>query len=349
MSAGLFGLLDDVAAIAKLAAASVDDVGAAAGRATTKAAGVVIDDTAVTPQYVHGLAAERELPIVKKIAIGSIRNKLLIILPAALLLSEFLPDLLPVILMVGGTFLAYEGAHKVWGMVAGHHDHDKPVAEVSPEAEKEMIGGAIRTDLILSAEIMVIALAEVKDESFWSRLAILVVVAIAITIAVYGVVALIVKMDDAGLALTQRASSFAQRVGHGLVAAMPKLLAVISFVGTIAMLWVGGHILLINIADNHGSGLDLWNAPYDWVHHREEDVHHALDVPVLGATAAWLTNTLISAVIGLVVGAVVVLVVELLPLGKKEHHDPLEPHEAVAPEQPGGARGAGETGGPTSG
>lgn len=325
MSAGLFGLLDDVAAIAKLAAASVDDVGAAAGRATTKAAGVVIDDTAVTPQYVHGLAAERELPIVKKIAFGSIRNKLLIILPAALLLSEFLPDLLPVILMLGGTFLAYEGAHKVWGMVAGHHDHDQPVVEVGPDAEKEMISGAVRTDLILSAEIMVIALAEVKDESFWARLAILVVVAIAITIAVYGVVALIVKMDDAGLALTQRTSSFAQRVGRGLVAAMPGLLAVISFVGTIAMLWVGGHIVLVNVADNHGAGLDLWNAPYDWVHHREEDVHHALDVPVLGATAAWLTNTLISAVIGLGVGAVVVLVIGLLPFGGDS--DPIGPDE----------------------
>lgn len=317
MSAGLFGLLDDVAAIARLAAASVDDVGAAAGRATAKAAGVVVDDTAVTPQYVHGLAAERELPIVKRIAIGSIRNKLLIILPAALLLSEFLPDLLPVILMLGGTFLAYEGAHKVVHMFSGHHDHEVPVAEISPEAEKEMIAGAVRTDLILSAEIMVIALDEVADESFWSRLAILVVVAFVITIAVYGVVALIVKMDDAGLSLTQRGSAFAQRVGHALVAAMPRLLAVISFVGTIAMLWVGGHILLVNVHE-----VGWWDAPYEWVHHLEEDVHHALDVPVLGATAAWLTNTLISAVIGLVVGLVVVAVVAALPFGKKEHHEP---------------------------
>jgi predicted DNA repair protein MutK len=249
MSAGLFGLLDDVAAIARLAAASVDDVGAAAGRATTKAAGVVVDDTAVTPQYVHGLAAERELPIVKKIAFGSIRNKLVFILPVALALSQWLPDLLPVILMIGGTFLAYEGAHKVWGMVAGHHDHDRPVTEIGPEAEKAMVAGAVRTDLILSAEIMVIALDEVADESFWSRLAILVVVAFVITIVVYGVVALIVKMDDAGLLLTQRDSAFAQRLGRGLVDAMPKLLAVISVVGTVAMLWVGGHILLVNLAE----------------------------------------------------------------------------------------------------
>lgn len=312
MSAGLFGLLDDVAAIAKLAAASIDDVGAAAGRATTKAAGVVVDDTAVTPQYVHGLAAERELPIVKQIALGSIRNKLLLILPAALLLSEFLPDLLPIILMLGGTFLAYEGAHKVWHMFSHHDDHDVPVAEVSPEAEKQMVAGAIRTDLILSAEIMVIALDEVADEGFWARLSILVVVAFAITIAVYGVVALIVKMDDAGLSLSQRSSALAQKVGRGLVAAMPRLLAVISVVGTVAMLWVGGHILLVNVHE-----VGWWDAPYNWVHDIEHDIEHAVH-GFGGAVLAWLANTGISAVIGLVVGAVVVVIVQLLPFGKKK-------------------------------
>ncbi|TWH00704.1 hypothetical protein L615_002000000270 [Nocardioides sp. J9] len=318
MSAGLFGLLDDVAAIAKLAAASVDDVGAAAGRATAKAAGVVIDDTAVTPQYVHGLAAERELPIVKKIALGSIRNKLLIILPAALLLSEFLPGLLPVILILGGTFLAYEGAHKIWHMVSHHDDHETPVAEVGPEAEKDLVAGAVRTDLILSAEIMVIALDSVSDESFWTKLATLLVVAFVITIGVYGVVALIVKMDDIGLRLAQRSSALAKRVGLGLVSFMPRLLSIISVVGTVAMLWVGGHILMVNVADNHGSGLDLWNAPYDWVHGIEHDIHHAIE-GFLGDALAWLANTGISAVIGLVVGAVVVLVVQLLPFGKKDH------------------------------
>jgi predicted DNA repair protein MutK len=328
VSAGLFGLLDDVAAIAKLAAASVDDVGAAAGRATTKAAGVVVDDTAVTPQYVHGVAAERELPIVKRIAIGSIRNKLLLILPAALLLSQFLPDLLPIILMLGGTFLAYEGAHKIWHKVSGHHDHDVPVTEISPEAEKEMISGAIRTDLILSAEIMVIALDEVADESFWSRLAILVVVAFAITIAVYGVVAAIVKMDDTGLLLTQRRSGFAKRVGYWLVAAMPKLLAVISVVGTVAMLWVGGHILLVNVHE-----VGWWDAPYNWVHDLEHDVEHAVH-GFLGATLAWLVNTGISAVIGLIVGAVVVAVVSVLPFGGDK--DVLEPEHSVPDDSPGG-------------
>lgn len=316
MSAGLFGLLDDVAAIAKMAAASIDDVGAAAGRATTKAAGVVVDDTAVTPQYVHGVAAERELPIVKQIAIGSIRNKLLLILPAALLLSEFLPDLLPIILMIGGTFLAYEGAHKVWHLLSRHDDHDVPATVISPEAEKQMVAGAIRTDLILSAEIMVIALDEVADEGFWARLAILVVVAIAITIAVYGVVALIVKMDDTGLLLSQRRSALAQKVGRGLVAAMPRLLTVISLVGTVAMLWVGGHILLVNVHE-----VGWWDAPYEWVHGIEHDIEHAVH-GFLGATLAWLANTGISAVIGLAVGAVVVAVVMVLPF--KGDKDPVE-------------------------
>ncbi len=310
MSAGLFGLLDDVAAIAKLAAASIDDVGAAAGKATAKAAGVVVDDTAVTPQYVHGVAAERELPIIKQIAIGSIRNKLLIILPAALLLSEFLPDLLPIILMIGGTFLAYEGAHKVWHLLSHHEEHDVPAVEVGPEAEKTMIAGAVRTDLILSAEIMVIALASIEDDNFWARLAILVVVAVAITAVVYGVVALIVKMDDVGLSLAQRSSAAAQRVGRGLVSFMPRLLSIISIVGTVAMLWVGGHILLVNVHD-----VGWWEAPYEWVHGIEHDIEHAVH-GFLGATLAWLANTGISAVIGLLVGAGVVVIVTALPYGK---------------------------------
>ena len=204
MAGGLVGLLDDVAALAKLAAASIDDVGAAAGRASMKAAGVVVDDTAVTPTYVHGLAAERELPIIKRIATGSIRNKLLFILPAALLLSEIAPTLVEIILMCGGTFLCYEGAHKIVHALKGDdHDHDVPVAMKGPEAEKATISGAIRTDFILSAEIMVISLKEVIDEGLLSRAIILVVVAMLITIAVYGVVALIVKMDDVGLLMTQ--------------------------------------------------------------------------------------------------------------------------------------------------
>ena len=311
MSGGLFALLDDVAALARMAAASVDDVGAAAGRASVKAAGVVVDDTAVTPQYVRGVTADREFPIVKKIAIGSLRNKLLFILPAALLLSQFLPWALTPLLMLGGTYLCYEGFEKVWGAIRGHHDHDEPAALQGPEAEKTVVSGAIRTDFILSAEIMVIALNEVAEEPFVSRALLLIVVAIAITLLVYGVVAAIVKMDDAGLALAQRESAGAQKLGRGLVHAMPRLMTVISVVGTAAMLWVGGHILL-NGVDDLG-----WHALYDLVHHAEEAVHDAVEG--IGAALAWLVNTAASALIGLVVGAVVVAVMHVLPFGKKKH------------------------------
>ena len=312
MSAGLFGLLDDIAALARLAAASVDDIGAAAGRATAKAAGVVIDDTAVTPQYVHGITADRELPMIKRIAIGSLRNKLVFILPAALLLSQFVPSLLTPILMIGATYLCYEGAEKVWGWIRGHDGHAAPTATVGEDAEKQMTTGAIRTDFILSAEIMVIALNEVADQPFVPRLIILIVVALIITIAVYGVVALIVKMDDIGLSLAQRTSRFAQRVGRGLVTAMPKLLAALSAIGTVAMLWVGGHILLVG-TDDVG-----WHAPYGLVHHAEEFVHHA--VQGVGGLLAWLVNTAASAVVGLIVGAVVVAIVNVLPFRRRDEH-----------------------------
>ncbi len=319
MSAGFFALLDDVAVLARMAAASIDDVGAAAAKASAKAAGVVVDDTAVTPQYVAGVAAERELPIIKKIAIGSLRNKLLFILPAALLLSQFLPWLLTPLLMCGGTYLCYEGAEKVWERLGGAHhgphgdDESHLASEIGPEQEKSMVTGAIRTDFILSTEIMVIALNEVTDQPFLARAAILALVAVGITALVYGVVAAIVKMDDVGLRLALRKSAASQRIGQSLVKAMPGLLAVISVVGTAAMLWVGGHILLVG-ADDLG-----WHAPYDLVHHLEEAVHDA--VGALGAVLGWLVNTLASAVVGLVVGAIVVVVMHFLPFGsgKKAH------------------------------
>ena len=314
MAAGLAALLDDIAALAKLAAASVDDVGAAAGRASAKAAGVVIDDTAVTPRYVHGFTAERELPIIRRIAVGSLRNKLLFILPALLLLSQFLPWLLTPILMVGGTYLAYEGAEKVYELVTGHSKHETaaPVAARADgegeDTEKTMVSGAIRTDFILSAEIMVIALNEVADQGLLSRAVILVVVAIGITVLVYGVVALIVKMDDIGLRLAETRNGAVAAFGRGLVQAMPKVLAFLSTVGIAAMLWVGGHILLVGV-DELG-----WHAPYDLVHHAEEAVH---EVGGIGGFLAWLTNTAASALIGLVVGAVVIAVLHLLPKRKK--------------------------------
>ncbi len=315
MPGGLAALLDDIALLAKLAAASVDDVGAAAGRASAKAAGVVIDDTAVTPRYVHGFTADRELPIVRRIAIGSLRNKLLFILPAALLLSQFLPWLLTPILMLGGTYLAFEGAEKVYELLTGHGKQEKalPAAAQGEDMERTMVRGAIRTDFILSAEIMVIALNEVADEPLLSRAAILVVVALGITVLVYGVVALIVKMDDIGLRLATTRTGAVATAGKLLVQAMPKVLAVLSTVGIVAMLWVGGHILLVG-ADELG-----WHAPYDLVHQVEEWVRA---VPALGGVLAWLANTLASALVGLAVGAVVVGLLHLLPRrrGAKAEH-----------------------------
>ncbi|MBO3083326.1 DUF808 domain-containing protein [Cellulomonas fengjieae] len=310
MAGGLAALLDDIAAIAKLAAASVDDVSAAAGRASAKAVGVVIDDTAVTPRYVHGFSPARELPIVWKIAKGSLRNKLLFILPAALLLSQFVPWLLTPILMVGGTYLAFEGAEKIWELISGHaKEHTTvPVAAKGEDSEKSMVGGAIRTDLILSTEIMVIALNEVSHEPFLARTIILAVVALLITAVVYGVVALIVKMDDIGLHLAERSSRAASAIGRGLVKAMPKVLSVLSTVGIVAMLWVGGHILLVGV-DDLG-----WHAPIDLLHQLE----HLVDgVPGVGGFLAWLIDTLGSAIVGALVGAVVVAIMHVIPKRKK--------------------------------
>ena len=301
MAVGLAALLDDVAALAKLAAASVDDIGAAASKATVKAAGVVVDDAAVTPAYVQGLAADRELPIIRRIATGSLRNKLLFILPVALLLSAIAPKVVEVILMCGGAYLAYEGAHKIWHKLKhDDHSHDVPTVLQGPEAEKATISSAIRTDFILSAEIMVIALKEVIEEPLVRRGLVLVVVGILITAVVYGAVAAIVKMDDVGLRLAQRSRPSQQRLGRGLVAAMPKVLTTLSVVGIAAMLWVGGHILLVG-ADELG-----WHGPYEVVHHLEEGVH---DIGSVGGVLAWLVNTAASAVVGLFVGAIIVAIV----------------------------------------
>ena len=298
MSAGLAALLDDIAVLAKAAAASVDDVAAGAGRASMKATGVIVDDTAVTPRYVQGLRPERELPMIRRIAVGSLRNKLLIILPAALLLSELLPWLLTPILMIGATYLCFEGAEKLWEWI--HPHEEDAAADVAPESEEKLVGGAIRTDFILSAEIMVISLNEVADEPLLTRALILVVVAFLITAGVYGVVSLIVKMDDVGLDLAKTREGALARFGRGLVRAMPVVLSVLSKVGIVAMLWVGGHILLVGLDE---IGL---SAPYDAVHSVEEAVHDALGA--LGGVGAWLINTAASAVLGVLGGAIVVAV-----------------------------------------
>ena len=310
MAGGLAALLDDIAVLARMAAASTDDIAAAAGRASVKAAGVVVDDTAVTPQYVQGVEPKRELPIIRKIAIGSLGNKAIIIV-FALLLSQFVPWILTPILMCGGLYLCYEGAEKVWEKVSGHHEESVPVADKGPEAEKRMVRGAVTTDFILSAEIMVIALNEVADEPFLSRAMILVVVGLGITALVYGVVAVIVKMDDIGLHLARTGSGGLSRFGTGLVNAMPTVLAVISFVGMLAMLWVGGHILLVGL-DELGV-----TAPYHLVHVLADP---ATGIAGVGAALSWLINTVCSLIFGLLVGAVVVAVLHLLPSRKGKEH-----------------------------
>ncbi len=308
MSAGLAALLDDVAAIARVAAASVDDVAAGASRASVKAAGVIVDDAAVTPRYVQGFRPERELPMIRRIAVGSLRNKILLILPAALALSELLPWLLTPILMIGAVYLCFEGAEKLWELITPHsHQAETPAAAQGPEHEDALVASAIRTDFILSAEIMVISLNEVADEPLLSRAVILVFVAIAITVGVYGVVALIVKMDDVGLHLATTREGPGAACGRVLLRAMPIVLSVLAKVGIAAMLWVGGHILLVGL-DELGV-----SAPYDFVHHLEEDVHDAL-----GGVGAWLTNTAASALLGIFVGAIVVAV--MLRWGPKHRH-----------------------------
>jgi hypothetical protein len=325
MAGGLVGLFDDVAALAKMAAASVDDVAAATGRVSVKAAGVVVDDAAVTPAYVRGLAASRELPIIKKIALGSLRNKLVVILPIALLLSAIAPKVVEVILMFGGCFLAYEGAHKViHALKHDDHDHEVPATVTGPEAESATVSGAIRTDFILSAEIMVISLKEVIDEPIVARAVILALVGILITVVVYGAVALIVKMDDVGLKLAERPSPRVQRLGLLLVTGMPRLLTWLSVIGTAAMLWVGGHILLVG-AEELG-----WSTPYHLVHELEGWVS---DVPGVGGVLAWTLNTAASALVGLVVGSLIVAVVSRLPFprAKADEHpasegEPTSPH-----------------------
>jgi predicted DNA repair protein MutK len=312
---GLFALLDDVAALVRLTTASLDDVAGAAGRAGAKAAGVVVDDAAVTPRYVQGLEPERELSIIWRIARGSLINKIVFILPVALILSQFAPWLLTPILMVGGCYLAYEGAEKLWEYFSGHSEHpeerDEKVATDPAEHERTVVSGAVRTDFILSAEIMVIALNEVAAEGIVSRAIILAVVAVAITALVYGAVALIVKMDDAGLALAKRGSGPVASFGRGLVKAMPIVLTTLSVVGVAAMLWVGGHILLVGMDELGFSPI------YDLVHHLEVAVADATGA--LGGFLGWLTNTVGSAILGVVVGAVIVAVAHLVPKRKKKN------------------------------
>ena len=313
MSGGLVALLDDIAAIARMAAASVDDVAVGAAKTSAKAAGVVVDDAAVTPQYVSGVEPARELPIIRKIATGSIVNKLVIILPLALLLSAVAPFLLTPLLMVGGTYLCYEGAEKIWHKITHRGDeessttdqraqakasHETDQSGKGGDAEKQLVRSAIVTDFILSTEIMVISLNEVISEPLLMRTAILIAVAIVITVAVYGVVGLIVKMDDIGLRLAQKPAT--KKFGMFLVNAMPKLLSVLTIVGVFAMLWVGGHILIVG-ADELG-----WHMPLQLAHGLG---HFFIDIPAVGGVLNWLGETVVAMIVGLLWGLVVIAVV----------------------------------------
>lgn len=300
MSVGLLGLLDDVTALAKVAAASIDDVAGQAAKAGLKAAGAVIDDAAVTPNYVAGFAANRELPIVGRIAVGSIRNKLLILLPAALALSFFAPWLITPLLMLGGAYLCYEGAEKVFEALFPHagHAHEVKVegAPADPlSLENSRVQGAIQTDFILSAEIMTIALGALPALPFWEQAAVLAVVGLGITLLVYGAVALIVKADDIGLAMARGArTGLGRATGRGILVAMPYVMQTLSVVGTAAMIWVGGGIVV------HGLASFGLAQPEHWI----EDLAHAAAtlLPALSALLSELTIILADGVIGLAVG-----------------------------------------------
>ena len=303
---GLLALLDDVAAISKVAAASIDDVAGQAAKAGAKAAGAVIDDAAVTPKYVHGFDASREIPIVWKIARGSLFNKLVILLPVALLLSVFAPWAISPLLMLGGAYLCYEGAEKVAHALGYGHTHDSE-QHTHPEGdgaalEEQRVAGAIKTDFILSAEIMTIALSTIPaNDTLWMKAVILAVVAVGITVAVYGFVALVVKADDVGVHLATNRTGLRAALGRGIVKVMPGFMKALMIVGTAAMIWVGGQIVL------HGFVELGWSAPYDWVHHRAEAA--AMAFPQAPGLVAWLVTAFFDGIFGLVLGLILLPIV----------------------------------------
>ena len=300
---GLLALLDDVAAIAKVAAASVDDVVGQAVKASSKAAGAVIDDAAVTPKYVHGFSADRELPIVWSIARGSFFNKLVILLPIALLLAAFAPWAIAPLLMLGGAYLCFEGAEKV-AHVLNPNDHveedlyKKKLEDAHLEEQK--VKGAIKTDFILSAEIMTITLAALPvGLSIWFQAGALAIAGIIITVAVYGAVALIVKADDLGLFLAANGRLAATRkLGERIVRGMPYLLKLLVIVGTAAMIWVGGAIIV------HGLDELGVHAPYRIIHDIAVGVAHAL--PQAEGFVEWLVTAALDGLVGLFLGAVLI-------------------------------------------
>jgi predicted DNA repair protein MutK len=307
---GLLALLDDVAAIAKLAASQVDDIAAHAVKAGGKSAGIVIDDAAVTPKYVTGLPAAREIPIVAKIAGGSLISKLVILLPALLLLQAFAPGAIAPLLIIGGAYLCFEGAEKVWHAMTGHEEKGPQQAQTIEAAhlEEQRVKGAIKTDFILSAEIMTIALSTIDVDDLWIRAAVLLVIAVLFTVLVYGIVALLVKIDDVGLYLSEAGRFRSVRAfGRWLVIAMPTVLKLISIVGTAAMLWVGGSIVIHSLHTMHLS----W--PYDSI----ALIVSAVSGESTPGAIVWLVTALFDAVFGFLLGLVLMPVVNVLlvPVG----------------------------------
>jgi len=299
MASGLLALLDDVVALAKIASASLDDVVKLAAKAGSKSAGIVIDDAAVTPRYVVGFAADRELPIIGKIAWGSLRNKILFLLPGALLLSIVAPWSIMPLLILGGAFLCLEGFGKVRELVM------PPVAITPADAlnagdaealERQKVASAIRTDFILSAEIMAITLSTVGEASLAVKATVLAIVGLGITIVVYGTVAFIVKADDFGVALARRNPPWSV-IGRALVLAMPSLLSVLSLIGTLAMLWVGGGIILHGLAAYELGGAERWI--------QSTGVAAGSVVPLASGLVAWLVGAALAGLAGLAVGAAV--------------------------------------------
>ena len=300
MTSGWIALLDDLASLTKVAASSLDDAAGQAARAGGKAAGIVIDDAAVTPRYVVGLAAERELPIIAKIAVGSLKNKLLILLPGALGLGFAAPWAITPLLMLGGAFLCLEGYHKVVELVRPGHSgsqSDASAARTAEELERERVASAIRTDFILSAEIMAITLASVASSPLWMQALVLAVVGAGMSVAVYGAVAIIVKADDAGVALARTSHGFLRALGRGIVLGMPVFLRWLSFVGMVAMLWVGGGILLHGL---HELGV---HGPEHVVKQAAEAVGRM--VPAMASALTWIVSAGLAGIVGVGVGAVV--------------------------------------------
>jgi predicted DNA repair protein MutK len=298
MASGLFALLDDVSALVKASAASLDDVPAQVAKTTGKVSGIVIDDTAVTPKYVVGLDPSRELSIIYRIAKKSLINKLFILTPAALLLGYFAPWAITPILMLGGAYLCFEGYEKVHSMFSKHPAQDaesEQLEEITPEElEQQRVAGAVRTDIILSAEIMAIAYSQVTGQTIVNQIVVMVTVAVFITVAVYGFVGLIVKADDMGVHLAQdKYHPTLQKLGRGIVKFMPRFLSILSYVGTAAMLWVGAEIIA------HG---------IPFTSHLLDNLQKALaHIPVV----AWLAKALACAVGGLMIGFVVEKIVVL--------------------------------------